>query len=119
MTKVLTNFVNGQAAAVYKQASPLVNSSREPGTWQTFDVIWTAPAFAADGTLTSPAFVTVFHNGVLVQDNVEVLGPTGSTDPASHEIGKSRPDKLPLALQDHHDPVHFRNIWIRELAEGQ
>ena len=112
-------YPDGQAGALYGQYPPLVNASRPPGQWQTYDIIFHRPHFDQDGKLLKRGRVTVLHNGVLVQDNVEVLGPTGSTDPASHEIGKSRPDKLPLTLQDHHDPVHFRNIWIRELAEGQ
>jgi len=107
-------YVNGQAAAVYKQAPPLVNSSREPGAWQSFDVIWTAPTFAADGTLTSPAFVTVFHNGVLVQNHVRVTGET-----TNRGTPKYRPYKAaPIKLQAHGDPsppISFRNIWIREL----
>jgi Domain of Unknown Function (DUF1080) len=112
-------YPDGQAGALYGQYPPLVNASRPPGQWQTYDIIFHRPHFDQDGKLLKRGRVTVLHNGVLVQDNVEVLGPTGSTDPASHEIGKSRPDKLPLTLQDHHDPVHFRNIWIRELAGGQ
>jgi len=107
-------YVNGQAAAVYKQAPPLVNSSREPGAWQTFDVIWTAPAFAADGTLTSPAFVTVFHNGVLVQNHVRVTGET-----TNRGTPKYRPyTAAPIKLQAHGDPsppISFRNIWVRQL----
>ena len=107
-------YVNGQAAAVYKQAPPLVNSSREPGAWQTFDVIWTAPTFAADGTLTNPAFVTVIHNGVLVQNHVQLTGET-----TNRGIPRYRPYKsAPIKLQAHGDPsppISFRNIWVREL----
>jgi hypothetical protein len=112
-------YPDGQAGALYGQYPPMVNASRPPGEWQTYDIIFHRPHFDQDGKLVTRGRVTVLHNGVLVQDNVEVLGPTGSTDPASYETGKSRPDKLPFRLQDHHNPVHFRNIWIRELAEGQ
>jgi hypothetical protein len=107
-------YVNGQAAAVYKQAPPLVNSSREPGAWQSFDVIWTAPTFAADGTLASPAFVTVFHDGVLVQNHVRLTGET-----TNRGTPKYRPYKAaPIKLQAHGDPsppISFRNIWVRQL----
>jgi len=107
-------YVNGQAASVYKQAAPLVNSSREPGAWQTFDVIWTAPVFAANGTLTSPAYVTVFHDGVLVQNHVQLSGET-----TNRGTPKYRPYKeAPIKLQAHGDPsppISFRNIWVRKL----
>ena len=103
---------NGQASSVYKQHIPLVNASRAPGQWQSYDIIFMAPRFSEKGRLISPARITVFHNGVLVQNNVELLGPTtyiGASHYAPH------PEKMPLALQDHGDPVQFRNIWIREL----
>jgi len=103
---------NGQAASVYKQHIPLVNASKPAGTWQSYDIIFMAPRFSEKGNLVSPARVTVFHNGVLVQNNVELLGPTvyiGAPHYTPH------PEKMPLALQDHGDPIQFRNIWIREL----
>jgi len=106
-------YVNGQAGAIYKQHAPLVNAARRPGEWQTYDVIWVAPRFGADGKLISPARVTVFHNGVLVQHDVIVKGPTsyrGELPYAAHAA------KLPLILQEHNNPVAFRNIWVRELA---
>jgi hypothetical protein len=109
-----TTYVNGQAASVYKQAPPLVNASRKPGDWQTYDVIWTAPAFHADGTLDTPAYVTVFHNGVVVQNHFRLLGET-------LYIGKPayrKYDRAPIELQAHGDPsapISFRNIWVREL----
>ncbi len=105
-------YSNGQSGAIYKQHAPLVNASRRPGEWQYYDIVFTAPVFKADGSLESPASVTAFHNGVLIQNNVELEGPTAY-------IGKSRyfkhPAKMPLRLQDHGDLVRFRNIWIREL----
>lgn len=103
---------NGQASSVYKQHIPLVNASKPAGEWQEYDIIFMAPKFSDRGTLISPARITVFHNGVLVQNNVELLGPTcyiGLPYYVPH------PAKLPLILQDHGDPVQFRNIWIREL----
>lgn len=105
-------YADGQASAVYGQYPPLVNASRPPGQWQAYDIVWHGPRFAKDEKLLRPAHVTVFHNGVLVQDNVELTGPTG------HHVRppyKAHPAKLPLALQDHGNPVRFRNIWIREL----
>jgi hypothetical protein len=109
-------YADGLASAVYGQFSPQVNASRAPGQWQTYDIIFHAPRFAKGGKLQHPARLTVLHNGVLVQDNVELSGPT-----AHHERPpyKPTPDKLALSLQDHGNPVRFRNIWIRELQEGQ
>ena len=106
-------YVNGQAASIYKQQPPLVNASRSPGEWQTYDVVFIAPRFAADGRLTSPARMTAFHNGVLVQYDAVLRGPTvfrGTPRYAPHAA------KLPLVLQDHRNPVAFRNIWVRELT---
>jgi hypothetical protein len=111
-------YVNGQNASVYKEHAPLVNASRAPGEWQTYEVVFIAPRFAADGTLVSPARMTVFHNGVLVQNDVALTGPTpnGPTyNMATLPPYKAHADKLPLLLQDHRNPVAFRNIWIREL----
>jgi hypothetical protein len=105
-------YYNGQAASIYKQYIPLVNACREPGKWQTYDIIFTAPRFNTDKTLASPAYITVLHNGVLVQNHVEIKGPTeyiGRLPYRFHE------EKLPLMLQDHDNPVSYRNIWIREL----
>ena len=105
-------YSNGQASAVYKQHIPLVNASLPPDTWQTYDIIFMAPKFSEKGALVSPAKITVLHNGILVQNNVELLGPTcfiGTPYYIPH------PEKLPLILQDHGDPISFRNIWIREL----
>ena len=107
-------YVNGQAASVYKQAPPLVNASRKPGEWQSYDVVWTAPVFHADGSLETPAYVTVLHNGVLVQNHFCLLGET-------LYVGKPiyrKYDRAAIQLQSHHDPsapISFRNIWVREL----
>jgi hypothetical protein len=106
-------YPDGQAASLYGQFPPLVNASRPPGEWQTYDIVFRAPRFREDGSLLRPARVTVFHNGVLVQDNQELTGPTAHQ--ARPPYGRHA-DRLPLSLQDHGDPVRFRNIWIRELA---
>ncbi len=106
-------YADGQVSAVYGQYPPLVNAARAPGQWQTYDIIWHGPRFDAAGKLTRPAHVTVFHNGVLTQDNVELTGPTGHHVRPPYKAGS---DKLPLALQDHNHPVRYRNIWLRELA---
>ncbi len=108
-------YADGQASAVYGQFPPLVNASRPPGQWQTYDVIFHGPRFDQDGKVLRPARMTVLHNGVLVQDNVELSGPTGHHQRPPY---KPTPDKLPLGLQDHGNPVRFRNIWIRELSRG-
>jgi 3-keto-disaccharide hydrolase len=105
-------YADGQAAAVYGQSPPLVNASRAPGRWQTYNIIFHAPRFGADGAVTRPARVTVLHNGVLVQDNFELSGPTAHQQRPPY---KAHPDKLPIHLQDHGHPVRYRNIWIREL----
>ena len=107
-------YVNGQAASIYKQGIPLVNANRKPGEWQTYDVVWTMPVFNADGTLKTPAFVTVLFNGVLVQNHFELRGET-------RYIGQpfyKKYDAAPIKLQAHDDPsqpISFRNIWVREL----
>lgn len=105
-------YANGQAASVYKQHIPLVNASRKPGEWQTYDIYFRAPRFAEDGTLLRPAYVTVVHNGVLVQDHVELKGTTVNVGAPSYERHNA---KEPLVLQDHDHPVSYRNVWIREL----
>ncbi len=109
-------YADGQASAVYGQFPPQVNASRAPGQWQMYDAIFHGPRFDKDGKMLRPARITVLHNGVLVQDNVELSGPTAHDQRPPY---KSTPDKLPLSLQDHGNPVRFRNIWIRELGEGQ
>ena len=107
-------YVNGQAASIYKQSIPLVNASRKPGEWQTYDVIWTAPVFSDDGTVKSPARVTVLHNGVLVQNNYELKGETLYIGQPVYKKYDSAPIKL-QAHGDRSEPISFRNIWIREL----
>jgi len=105
-------YYNGQAGSIYKQHIPLVNASLGPGEWQTYDIVFTAPKFQINGELLKPAYFTVFHNGVLIQNNVSSRGPMkfiGIPEYKAHE------DKLPIMLQEHNNPVSFRNIWIREL----
>jgi hypothetical protein len=109
-----TTYVNGQAASIYKQSPPLVNAMRPPGEWQVYDVVWTAPRFNADGSLKTPAYITAFHNGVLVQNHYALKGHTpyiGLPEYKAH-------GPAPIKLQAHGDPsppISFRNIWIRTL----
>ena len=105
-------YADGQASAIYGQFPPLVNASRPPAQWQTYDIIFHGPRFDSAGKLLRPARITAFHNGVLVQDNVELTGPTGHHQRPPYT---ATPEKLPLSLQDHNHPVRYRNIWIREL----
>ena len=106
-------YADGQAAAVYGQSPPLVNASRPSGEWQTYDIVYTSPRFAS-GKQTAPGYVTVFHNGVLVQNHTQLLGAS-----VHHALPKAvvHDVEMPLKLQDHHMPVRFRNIWIRPLAD--
>jgi hypothetical protein len=109
-----STYVNGMAGSLYKQSIPLVNAARGPGAWQSYDVVWTAPRFNSDGSLKSPAYATVFWNGVLVDDHFELKGQT---------LYRGKPfykafDGAPIKLQAHGDPsepISFRNIWVREL----
>ncbi len=110
-----TTYVDGMTAAVYGQYPPLVNACRPPGEWQTYDIVFRRPYFDEAGNLAKAGRMTVFHNGILVQDNVELLGPT-----ETYKLGLPylpHEDSLPLMLQDHGNPVRYRNIWIRELEE--
>ena len=104
-------YPDGMAGAVYSQYPPLVNASRKPGDWQSYDIIFEGPRFDPQGKLLKPAFVTVLYNGVLIQNHVQIKGDTGGDTPSyTHH-----PAKMPLHLQDHGCPVRYRNIWIREL----
>ena len=108
-------YVNGMAASIYKQSIPLANPTRKPGEWQVYDVVWTAPTFNDDGSVKTPAFVTAFFNGVLVQNHFELKGET-------RYIGQpfyKKFDGAPIKLQSHGDPspaISFRNIWVRDLS---
>ncbi len=107
-------YADGYAGAVYGQHPPIFNATRQPGEWQTYDVVFRRPRFDASGALLSPARITLFHNGVCVQNNVELVGPTGWLSPLPYT---PHADKLPLRLQDHGNPVRFRNIWALELPD--
>jgi hypothetical protein len=107
-------YVNGMAGSLYKQVIPLVNPGRKPGEWQTYDVVWTAPIFNDDGSLKTPAYATVFFNGVLVENHFGLTGQTVYIGQPFYE----RYDRAPIKLQAHRDksePLSFRNIWVREL----
>lgn len=105
-------YVNGQAGSIYKQKPPFANACRPPGEWQSYDVIFTAPAFNPDSTLKSPAFITVFHNGVLIHNQFALWGQTRYIGIPKYQ---AHDEKAPLMLQDHGNEVSFRNIWIRQL----
>ena len=117
--QVLDSFENktyfeGQAGAIYKQTPPMVNAIRPPGQWNVYDIIFTAPRFDEDGSLKSPAYMTILHNGVLVQNHFELVGPTQWHEPTRYSY---HPSKLPIMLQDHGNPVRYRNIWVREFKQ--
>ncbi|MEZ6135748.1 MAG: DUF1080 domain-containing protein [Pirellulaceae bacterium] len=105
---------DGQAGAIYKQTPPIVNAMRKPGEWNAYDIIWTAPRFNEDGTLKSPAFITALHNGVVILNHFELLGDTPFNRPPKYT---QHADVGPISLQDHGNPVAFRNIWIRPVKE--
>jgi hypothetical protein len=107
-------YTNGQVGSIYKQAVPLANACRPPGEWQTYDVIWTAPVFKADGSLSTPAYATVFHNGVLVENNFELKGQTRYRGKPYYQAHGPSPIKL-QAHGDKSEPISFRNIWVRPL----
>jgi hypothetical protein len=106
-----TTYFDGQCGAIYKQQPPMVNACREPGAWQSYDIIFEAPEFGEDGSVLKPAFVTVLHNGVLLHHHQELEGGTFWDQPAHYE---PHAPKLPMHIQDHGNPMRFRNIWIRE-----
>jgi len=107
-------YADGAAGAIYGQYPPLVNVCLPPGEWQTYDIVYTAPRFDSDRKLVSPARMTVFQNGVLIQNHVTLTGPTSWLERAPYQ---PHPEKQPISLQDHGNPVRFRNIWIRELGK--
>ena len=114
--QILDNFgnatySNGQVGSVYKQTPPLANPSRGPGTWQTYDIVYTAPVFSESGTLVHPAYVTVLLNGVLVQNHTAIQGPTNYRGRGIYEPHGA----APIRLQDHGNETSFRNVWVREL----
>ena len=105
-------YFDGQASAIYKQTPPMVNAMRPPGEWNTYDIFWTAPKFEEDGSLKSPAYVTVVHNGVLTLNHFALLGDTPFNRPPMYT---AHPPTGPISIQDHGNPVRFRNIWVREI----
>ncbi len=107
-------YYDGQAAAIYKQHPPMVNACRKPGEWQTYDIIWEAPKFDAEGKLLKPAYATVLQNGVVVQNHFALLGSTSFVEKPQYT---AHADKLPIRLQYHGNPVRFRNFWIREIHD--
>jgi hypothetical protein len=109
-------YVNGQAGSIYKQTAPLVNAMLPNGEWQTYDVIWTAPRFNDDGTVKTPAYLTLIHNGVVIQSHTELKGPTQYI---GHAAYRQAHGAAPIKLQSHGDPsepISFKNIWIREIT---
>ncbi|MEM9236335.1 MAG: DUF1080 domain-containing protein [Verrucomicrobiota bacterium] len=110
-------YADGQAGALYGRQKPLVNAARKPGEWQSYDIIFHRPRFDKDGKVTKRATFTVFHNGVLIQDHTVLSGGTGWNGPHAATEYKAHGDKGPLSLQDHGNPVRFRNVWVRELKD--
>lgn len=109
-------YFDGQAGAIYKQTPPQVNATRPPGQWNVYDIVWTAPRFAEDGSLKSPASITALHNGVLILNHFQLKGDTPFNRPPQY---KAHADRLPIRLQDHGNPVRFRNIWVREIKDAE
>ncbi len=109
-----STYTNGQTASIYKQAVPLANACKKPGEWQAYDIVWTAPRFNEDGSVKSPARVTAFHNGIVVQNNYELKGETAYIGAPKYKAHGPSPIKL-QAHGDKSEPISFRNIWIREL----
>lgn len=104
-------YSNGQAGSIYKQSIPLANACRKPGEWQTYDIYYTAPRFSDNGRVIVPAYITVVHNGVLIQNHTQIQGPSEFRGlPVYQSHGKGA-----IRLQDHGNPVSYRNIWVREL----
>jgi hypothetical protein len=111
-------YFDGQAGAIYKQTPPLANAMRKPGEWNSYDLFWTAPRFQDDGSLKSPAYLTAVHNGVLILNHFELQGDTPFNRPPAY---RKHAETGPITLQDHGNPVRFRNIWVRPIkpAEGK
>ncbi|EMI46548.1 DUF1080 domain-containing protein [Rhodopirellula sp. SWK7] len=109
-------YFDGQAGAIYKQTPPAVNAMRPPGEWNSYDIFWTAPRFDENGELSSPAYITATHNGVLILNHFELLGDTPFNRAPQY---KAHGPKGPIAIQDHGNPVRFRNIWVREYQPAQ
>ena len=109
-------YPDGQCGALYKQRPPAVNACRKPGEWQSYDILFTRPRFAADGTLDTPGRISVVHNGIAIHSNAEILGETFWHQPPGYQ---QHPDALPLAIQDHGNPVQFRSIWVRPFEPAQ
>ncbi|MBI1346171.1 DUF1080 domain-containing protein [bacterium] len=107
-------YFDGQAGSLYKTKPPLVNASRKPGEWQSYDIVFHGPRFDEHGQLLRPGYVTVLHNGVLIQDHTELLGSTAWDTPPTYQ---AHPERLPISLQFHGNPVRFRNIWLREIPD--
>jgi len=112
-----TTYADGQAGALYGRAKPLVNACRPPGEWQSFDIIFHRPQFDEKGEVVERATFTVLHNGVLIHDHVILSGGTGWRGPHAATEYEAHPDKGPISLQDHGNPVRYRNIWVRELED--
>lgn len=110
-------YADGQAGALYGRSKPLVNASRGPGEWQSYDIIFHRPLFDKDGKVTRRATFTVLHNGILIQDHTVLSGGTGWQGPHAASDYKAHADKLPISMQDHGNPVRFRNVWVRELKD--
>lgn len=110
-------YADGQAGALYGRSKPLVNASRKPGEWQSYDIIFHRPLFDKEGKVTRRATFTVLHNGVLIQDHTVLSGGTGWRGPHAASDYKAHPDKMPISMQDHGNPVRFRNIWVRPLKD--
>ena len=107
-------YVNGMAGSIYKQAIPLANPTRKPGQWQAYDVVWTAPTFNSDGSVKTPAYVTVLFNGVLVENHFELKGQTLYIGKPFYKAYTAAPIRAAGAWRQS-EPISFRNIWIREL----
>jgi hypothetical protein len=105
-------YFDGQCAAIYKQSPPMVNACKKPGEWQTYDIVFESPRFGEDGKLLRPGHVTVIHNGLVVHNHFELQGGTFYDRPASYE---RHPERQPIRLQNHGNPVKYRNIWLREI----